>query len=433
MVPLKQSYYRLPPVLPYHLQPTNIQSRDDMKPAYTDIADPDIQSVRKDKYIDQSDASDSGVELEHDAADSSEDEDITTRSSAALPGSLAEVKPKSELIDRAILEYSRPKVVDKAKADKANALSTDPLTADQLSSLQASVASQPHMVGRVAAKIGGRRGKDMASASNGSTTRTLIRPGAATESGCGCHKRLEDLRQGELVYMCGKHLQWHNIEGDELTSFSVSGLFLVVFALQKRAAGCRKVTLQWVDTRSSQRPDGSPSPFYSAAVLYDVLDLKNNHPGANWLMEDDRTYTHERIGQGEITLKKDNFRPASIDELEEHGLLELLPTPDELMPPPYVFRECGFPASGLHAGSTMYDACQTYEKLTERLLNIAREVALCFVDESCGSTQEPPLHIFLQMLSFHKRWREEKVFMDWIKERYTSKHKYIRASKTSLY
>lgn len=388
-----------------------------MQRPYTDTAD----SVQAGKCADLSDGSDSGVEMDPEAGDLTGCQRIDKSSLAEPPETLPDARLSSELVNRAVIEYRNAK--DSAKSDKAKALSTDPLTPTQLSTMKASVAANPHFLGRVAARCAGNHQGPMGTASNGATGRYLIRPGASTEQESGCRGKLEDLLEGELVYMCGKHLQWHNIQGDQLTSFSVSLLFLVVCALQKRDAGAREVTVQLFDTRAAQRPDGSPCPFYSAAMLYKVFDLKNTHPAPGWLLYDNRTYTHEFLGQGDILLKKGRLRPALIQDLEEAGLLDLLPTfgPESggEMPPPCKIRDLGFPVSkSVPAGTTVYDGCVEYEKLTKYLLETARKVALCFVDVGGG---EPPLPFFLLMLSFRKRWREEEVSIDWIKEKYSSK------------
>lgn len=334
-------------------------------------------------------------------------------------------KPVSEIIDRAILEYRTDQETEQSR--KAKAISTKPLTPSQIKRLTDSVAAQPHYIGRVAAECAGPRRHGMASASNGSTTRTLIQPGAAIEDEQKCHERLGDYLEGEVVYCGAKHLQWHDIPGNELTSFSASTLFLTVFALQKRAVGASKIKLHYVDTKAARRLDGSPAAFYSAAVLYAVLELNDKHPAATYRLEDDSMFTHELLARGVIVLKRNNVRPADIEELLDQGLRKLLPRftmkKSGKMPSPSGIRELGFPRSAVcSAGSTTYEQCRRCVLLSQDQLETARSVALCFLDEPHDSGKEPPLHIFLQMLCFKKRKRGERRLADWITSKYSGEH-----------
>ena len=162
-------------------------------------------------------------------------------------------------------------------------------------------------------------------------------------------------------------------------------------------------------------------------MLYRVFDLKVTHPAPGWLLNDDKTYTHEFLTQNEVILEKGKLRRASIDELEGNGLADLMPTFTTKrggeMPAPCDIRKLGFPQSeAFPAGTPAYDRCTEYRKLTRDSLRTARKVALCFVDVLCRRRAQPPLHIFLQMLCFYKRWRGEKVLAEWVTKKYTRRY-----------
>jgi hypothetical protein len=62
--------------------------------------------------------------------------------------------------------------------------------------------------------------------------------------------------------------------------------------------------------------------------------------------------------------------------------------------------------------------------LTTDILNLVRGITLNFINTPEGadpSTIEPPLHIFLQFLTLHKRDKADPILMAWIKEHYDGK------------
>jgi hypothetical protein len=115
-------------------------------------------------------------------------------------------------------------------------------------------------------------------------------------------------------------------------------------------------------------------------------------------------------------------------DLIRHGLFELMPA----LYVPYsqkrrglytaqvVYRKIGYPSEAMYS----YDACRRSVPLTTDILKLVRKITLNFVNIPAGvksSKIEPPLHIFLQFLTLHKRDKADPVLMTWIKKRYDGK------------
>jgi hypothetical protein len=273
---------------------------------------------------------------------------------------------------------------------------------------------------------------------NGYTTQHCLQPSADARVDYRCHVRLADLSQGEIVYMSGQHLVWLNPKHDELLSYSNELLFLLVHALGRFHTGQRGVTIQYINCDKATTPDGQPAAFYEALGMYDAFKIDeaviwNDY---NKTALNPRKFTHEYLSHGTIMLNDMTLRQARLEDLIRDGLFDLMP---ELYVPhnhvrkglytsQVVYRRIGYPPRSPPGDPTApiysYDECLRSVPLTKKTLTLARKLALNFLDIPAGtdpSTVEPPLHIFIQFLTLHKRKNADPGFLAWIRDHYDGK------------
>lgn len=329
-------------------------------------------------------------------------------------------------------------------------LSTRLLSQKQIAKLELASKGGPNFLGRTASQVRGVKFGQFHKKTNGYTTQDVLLPAADSRGTNYCsHARLENMTKGEIRYMIGNHLIWKDLVGDELLSYSKDPLFLVVHALRRHHEEQGTVTIQFLDRRKAKTPDGEPAKFYSALDLYTIFRV----PGwSGWGSTDiiklhPRKFTQEYLSHGPVLHPGTNLKQASIEDLIKDGLYEIFPefdTPEEhkragLYTLQVVYRKIGYPpATAVDAMKQQgpsrapktkkvtdpiysYENCSRLVSMTEELLIIVRKVTMNFrvVPENVDATTlEPPLHAFICFLTFHKRQKEDPIFVQWIKKHY---------------
>jgi hypothetical protein len=339
----------------------------------------------------------------------------------------------SDLIEGLIEEAA-----DKAAyLDELLQLSTEPSTQEQMERLDLARLMVPRFPARVASSVSGYRGdKTM---TNGRTRQNIFLPSAATKKEFHPHAILTHLSQGEIKYMFGLHLAWLNPKHDEFLSFTNDILFLLIHALNRFHTGQRGVTIQYVNRDKAVSRDGKPARFYYALDIYSIFDLDAWRGWRGTLKAKllPRKFTHEIVSHGIVLHNDPTLKQARLEKLISDGLFGLMPglsAPNNhvrcgLYAGQVLCRRIGYPPRKPYAGEThpptySYGECSQSIALTTATLQLARKLALGFIvvpAETDPSTVEPPLHIFLQLLTLYKRNKADPVFMAWIKERYDGK------------
>jgi hypothetical protein len=318
-------------------------------------------------------------------------------------------------------------------------LSKQPPTQQQIDDLCRTAASGPIVLGRTASQTdGGKFG--FSKKSNGSTTHDILMPAVDTRlesEEYQMHTAITDFSQGEIIYMCGKHLAWDDLRGDELLSYSMDPLFLVVHALGRYHGGEGNVTIQFLDRRKATTPEGGPASFYSALDVYTIFEVPRwegwGEPHKKRLQP--RKFTQEYLTHGPVLYADTTYMPARIDDLIRDGLYEISPEFHVaenverigLYTAQVVYRKNGYrpktPAPGTKkAPIYSYEECSHTVPMTAELLETVRKVTLnfCNVTEVRGrQSSEPPLHAFICFLTFEKRQCADPTFTAWIAKRYT--------------
>lgn len=352
-----------------------------------------------------------------------------TRSNGSRPVSL---------VDQATRKNWDDKIYRKALDDLSKELPTDA----QKLRLQAAKTMGPNYLGRTASKLPGRMFNKHSRRSNGFTSSTILMPAADVYEKEEVHNSITDLTQGELVYMLGQHLVWNDIHGDEFLSYSKDPLFLVVHALNRAHSGEGDVTIQFFDRRQAKAWDRSPAAFYPALELYDIFEVPKWHGWQTKTLKKlhPRKFTQELLSHGTIVLDpSSSLKQAPLNDLIRDGLFKIFPELEVaqdheragLYTGQVVFRRIGYPPGGVAVKRFprlySYAHCARTVAMTEDLLKTVRKVTMNFIrlpEGGDGAEQvEPPLHIFLCFLTFHKRERRNAVFLAWIKARYTGKRR----------
>lgn len=339
------------------------------------------------------------------------------------------------LVDRMARKNAHNEIYCKAMDE----LSKNLPTGVQKTRLEAAKTMGPNYLGRTASKISGRMFNKYSHRSNGWTSSRILMPAADVYEHEEVHDAITDLTQGDLVYMLGQHLIWNDIHSDEFLSYSKDPLFLVVHALNRAHGGEGDVTIQFFDRRRAKAWDGSRAAFYSALELYDIFEVPKWH---GWKANNldklhPRKFTQELLSHGTIVLDQESrLKQAPLRDLIRDGLFKIFPeleVPQDqeragLYTGQVVFRRIGYPPSGVEVKKFprlySYAHCARHVAMTEELLETVRKVTLNFIQlpEGGDAAQvEPPLHIFLCFLTFHKRERRDAAFLAWIKARYTGK------------
>lgn len=296
-------------------------------------------------------------------------------------------------------------------------------TKRQIALLEAASGIGPNYLGRTASSEPGTGRWPLGVVSNGRTAHNSIEPGAVANRGYFCRPNLLDMTQAELINMIGAHLIWQKQPGDEFTSHSSSTLYLIANAIKRSRAGAKGVTVQFFDRRKATHRNGEPARFYPALELFRAFEIAEKYPVKRYMLGQPGMFTHEYLSHGTLVLDMGPLVPATIEELLEKGLMELLPrltNVDDIDKSGLggKYRKRGFPGPD---ADVPYNVCTSTFPITVGTLQAARRLALCFVDNPQGSDQEPPLGIFLHFLSFHKRQRRDVNFLNWIVQRYTRK------------
>lgn len=206
-------------------------------------------------------------------------------------------------------------------------------TLEQRELVDKSANFAPFYLGRTASQITGNRFDRRPS--SGHTTSEIIMPHASTHRGYGVHSSIHDIPQLAQSYMIGRHLLWQNIKEDEYMSYSKSGLFLIVHALNRRHNGQGNVTIQFLDRRVAKVEEGqAAAAFYPALDLYAAFRVPEND---SWTTPNQgalkpRKFTQEFLSHGVVVLGRSRFKRAPIEDLIRDGLFEIVPeldVPDE--------------------------------------------------------------------------------------------------------
>jgi hypothetical protein len=354
-------------------------------------------------------------------------------------------------------------------------LSKELPTQQQISALFQAAHLGPIVLGRTASQTNGNNFNAFHKKSNGSTTCDVLLPAADThpEDSYPMHPTITDLTQGELVYMCGKHLVWDDLRGDELLSYSKDPLFLVVHALGRHHNGEGNVTIQFLDRRKAKDPSGNVASFYSALDLFTIFEVPRwggwSKPHKTKLHT--RKFTQEYLSHGPVLYTDSAYKQARIDDLIKDGLYDIFPefeAPEDhrragLYTLQVICRKSGYPpgkeiiispsnpeaslvpmakpsmAATSPNGKTSksraskpktktkvepiysYDNCARLVSMTVNLLNTVRKVTINFrllSEDVDSSSLEPPLHAFICFFTFDKRQKEDPIFMEWIRNHY---------------
>ena len=323
-------------------------------------------------------------------------------------------------------------------AEKLGKLPTKLPTQDQIAALKHSKSTGPKYLGRTASTVHGyRHAKQWMT--NGSTSQDLLLPSADSKTGYESHPHLTDLSQGEIIYMCGLHLTWLDPKHDEFLSYSKELLFLLIHALGRHHTGQRNVTIQYINRDEAKTLEGEPAAFYNALDIYNIFEVPSWSGWSTYLdlALNPRKFTHEFLSHGIIIHHDNTLKQARLEDLIEDGLFDLFPeleAPDNhersgLYTEQVVCRRIGFPPREALAGEShpplcSYDGCPRPIALTMDTLTLARKLALNFITvpaRTDPSTVEPPLHIFLQFLTLHKRVKADPLFTAWIQQHYNGK------------
>lgn len=233
-------------------------------------------------------------------------------------------------------------------------------TEEQIASPKRVSPVEPNFLGRTASLIRGESFGWYHKKTNGFTAQDLLLPSADTRDNYRSHDRLTNLSQAELVYMIGHHLQWTDLQGDELLSYSKYPVFLVVHALCRYHQKQGNVTIQFLNRRKARTITGEPVAFYNALDLYTIFeDPKSSHRGqSNTIKLHPRKLTQEFLTHGPVFYGDDVFKQAHIENLIADGLYDIFPefhTPADhkragLYTLQVVMRRVGFPARAARNG-----------------------------------------------------------------------------------
>jgi hypothetical protein len=324
----------------------------------------------------------------------------------------------------------------KGYTDSLRDLPKDMPTMEQSRELGKAKLLGPNFLGRTASLTSGQTFGNSRK-TNGSTSQDLLLPAADTNEEYDQHAALEDLSQGEIIYMTGHHLAWADLRGDELLSYSTDMLFLVVHALGRANRGQGGVTIQFLDRRKVRTTDGVRARFYHALDLYTIFEVPR-WPGWRWKNKlHPRKFTHEYLSHGTLRCHDSTLKQADLNDLIHDGLYEIFPplqTPESHKRVPLyrlqvIYRRIGYPPRFPRIGEVnpliySYEDCAEPRAMTIELLQTVRRVSLNFRHREEGSSTvktEPPLHAFIGFLTFEKRQRADPVFTQWIQQHYTRK------------
>lgn len=334
-----------------------------------------------------------------------------------------------------------PTYVDSLRETYINdlrSLSMELPTRHQAAALESSTSGGPKYLGRTASTVHGHRHSKQWK-TNGSTSQDLLLPSADTRPGFESHPNLTDLSQGQIIYMCGHHLTWLDPKHDEFLSYSKDLLFLLVHALGRHHTGQRNVTIQYINREESTSLEGEPALFYDALAIYNIFEVPSWSGWTNYLKHalNPRKFTHEFLSHGIVKHNDATLKQAGLEDLIRDGLFELFPeleAPENhrrcgLYTEQVVCRRHGYPPPKPSANQPnppiySYEKCSRAVALTKKILRIARKLALNFITVPAGTDLEmiePPLHIFLQFLTLHKRGKADPILLAWIQQRYNGK------------
>ena len=343
-----------------------------------------------------------------------------------------ETKPKSIVEDKI-----RSNGGEKEYTQALGRLSTEKPKPEHIRKLEMAAGSGPNYLGRTTSLTAGHNFGVWKRGTNGFTTQTLMMPAADTNEDQGVHVDISDLTQGELAYMLGQHLMWHDIPGDEFLSYSKDPLFLIVHALNRYHEKQGAVTIQFFDRRRAKNVKGERATFYTALELYEAFDVPKcegwRGPSTTKLRA--RKFTQEYLSHGTIKVDDIRFQQALVEQLIKDGLYDIFPAfsvPDDhtragLYSGQVVFRKHGFPPNDTakhYRRIYSYDHCENPVAFTTEFLKKVQKVTRNFMNISSSEdaeTGEPHLHIFLSFLTFQKRAQKDDVFIKWIASHYTRK------------
>ncbi len=368
---------------------------------------------------------------------------VITQRTAVQTSSKAQtnIKPR-QLVAEAIRRLAR----DNPLRDPSRRFPDEPPTAAQLEIVNRNKDRIATYVSRTASLERGLQYDRRPS--SGHTETGILMPDAETREGHRCHTHIHDLKQSEGSYMTGSHLQWINLCGDELLSYTESPIFNVGHCLLRRHSYQEGVTIQYLDTRLAMAADDtSEAAFYPALDLYEAYRVPED---PMWKERHEkklrsRVFTQEFFSHGTIIVNDSRFKQAPSEHLIRDGLYDILPA--LYVPRKYkraglyegqvALRRQGYPPERdlyIMDGSTKrraiysYDRCATNFPFTIDLLTTVQRVTRNFMapisvhgPEAGGKVSEPHLHIFLQFLTFQKRPSRDVIFMKWIKEHYDGK------------
>lgn len=371
-----------------------------------------------------------------------------TRADAYVVGRIQRIV--SGVRDDFIRANPRPVVQEAVLAHSSNdeykrmlkELSTDLPSEEQLARVETEKDLGPYYLGRTASIKGGIRFDIQKRRTNGHTQEDIMLPAAETHPNQRVHSSMTSMQQGELRYMLGKHLMWHDIPADEFLSYSIDPLFLFVHAMIRRHENQSGVTIQFIDRRKATgvahlRGEGSlpePAEIYRALALYEIFDLPtwagHRRSFAHGSLRA-RKFTQEYLSHGTVLLSDRCFRQAELQELIDDGLHDLFPwfkipfdhRCDGLYTFQVVCRKLGFPPDlKITKAPYSYDHCATEIPFTVERLQQVQRMSRHWSQVSKGvapDTVEPHLHAFLSCLTLQKRPSRDPIFCDWIKDHYS--------------
>lgn len=332
------------------------------------------------------------------------------------------------IVHEAALQHQLKNKEYKAALDK---LSTEEPTEEQIRRVEWASTLGPNYLGRTASQSSGYAFEWTWNATNGFTSADLLMPAADTHVDQSVHRQLKDMTQGELTYMLGKHLIWDDQQCDEFLSYSKEPLFLVIHALNRYHEKQGEVTIQFLDRRRATDFEGKAAAFYQGLDLYEAFEVPkwNGWKGQSIQKLHPRKFTQEYLTHGTIRVNDSRIKPVLVEKLIEDGLYDIFPafkvsTDDKragLYTGQVACRIIGYPPGNVkiqrYRRIYSYNQCRKNVPFTTAFLDRVQKLTRNFMT---NPSEEPLLHIFLCFLTFHKRPREDKVFLDWIGAHYTS-------------
>lgn len=343
--------------------------------------------------------------------------------------------------------------------DAMEKLSNEKATSEQRDLISKAACSAPYYLARTASLITGDRLDRRPS--SGHTAADLVMPAAVTHRGHSVHPSINDIPQGEQIYMIGHRLLWTYIREDEYLSHTNSMLFGLVHSLDRRHTGQGGITMQFFDRRRTKTVDGkSKAAFYPALDLYETFRVPES---PHWTRPQQyalrsRKFTHEFLSHGVVLLDDSVFKQAKIEDLISDGLFDIVPeldVPDEyrragLYGGQVAFRKMAFPArkGDLDARGRQlmysYERCATAFAFTAELLSTVERVCqknfmngpLEGAADGDVEAMVPHLHILVSFLGLRKRPAKDPLFLDYIKAYYNGEYvlrncHMVRANKDS--